>query len=130
MKCVLYVVASHAVVTLLKLGHPSLFHCRRRRRWRLRAERSTVQDQITNKIETIENVIDMLGGLIKLDKRTPEKVKDEPKASVEPAAGKEAARAKDVRSEDSSPERLKTKVIESMARKRKDSDRHSNKPDE
>lgn len=90
-----------------------------------------MQDQITNKIETIENVIDMLGGLIKLDKRTPEKVKDEPKAStVEPAAGRDAARGKDIRSEDSSPERLKTKVIESMARKRKDSDRHSNKTDE
>lgn len=88
-----------------------------------------VQDQIENKILTIENVIDMLSSLINVDKRSgsPGKAKNDAKASTESAAGKESTRTKDARSEDSSPERLKTKVIESMVRKRKDSDRGSSK---
>lgn len=73
----------------------------------------TQQTQIENKIHTIQNVIDMLDGIINADKtESPKKEKNEPK------------------SDDSSPERLKTKVIESLSRKRKDSDRSSTRPTE
>lgn len=76
------------LVLVLILVHSFLFHLRR----------STLapQTQIENKIKTIENVIDMLSGIIEKDKSnasTPERAKE---------------------SDDSSPERLKTKVIESL----------------
>lgn len=58
----------------------------------------------------------MLNGILSADKsdtESPKKPKPTPKPPIENAA----------HSDDSSPERLKTKVIESLSKKRKDSDR-------
>lgn len=64
----------------------------------------------------MENVIDMLNGIIHAEKPdSPKKIKSGSKA--------------DTRSDDksdSSPERLKTKVLESLSRKRHDSGRTGN----
>lgn len=62
----------------------------------------------------MENVIDMLNGIIHAEKPdSPKKIKiSESKA--------------DTKSDDSSPERLKTKVLESLSRKRHDSGRAVN----
>lgn len=61
----------------------------------------------------MENVIDMLNGIISSDKSaSPDKTKTETKPEEEKS-----------KSDDSSPERLKTKAIESMSRKHKDSER-------
>lgn len=61
----------------------------------------------------MENVIDMLNGIIHAEKPdSPKKIKNEPKP--------------DIKSDDSSPERLKTKVLESLSRKRHDSGRVGN----
>lgn len=61
----------------------------------------------------MENVIDMLNGIIHAEKPdSPKKNKSESKV--------------DTKSDDSSPERLKTKVLESLTRKRNDSGRAGN----
>ncbi|XP_031638425.1 zinc finger matrin-type protein CG9776 [Contarinia nasturtii] len=70
-----------------------------------------LQAQIENKISTIENVIEMLNGILSADKsdnESPKKLKVAPKQE---------------NSDDSSPERLKTKLIESLTKKRKGSER-------
>lgn len=81
------------------------------------AENWTKQSEINGKIGKIENVIDMLTGLINNGD------------AVSPAKSRADDKTRE-RSEDSSPERLKTKVIESMGRKRLDSDRGSIKSEE
>lgn len=73
------------------------------------------QTQIENKIGTIENVIEMLNGILSVDKSDADSPK---KAKPDPKSEKQAAH-----SDDSSPERLKTKALESLSKKRKDSDR-------
>lgn len=73
------------------------------------------QAQIENKINTIDNVIDMLCGIIGNEKSpslSPKKIS---------APAREETK-ENRKSEDSSPERLKTKVIESL-KKKKGSDR-------
>lgn len=61
----------------------------------------------------MENVIDMLNGIIHAEKQdSPKKIKSESKAET--------------KSDDDSPERLKTKVLESLSRKRNDSSRAGN----
>lgn len=72
------------------------------------------QSEIVKKISTMENVIDMLNGIINNDKSTEEP--HEAKANNDKIAT-------DATSDDDSPERLKNKVIESLSRKRKDSER-------
>lgn len=57
----------------------------------------------------------MLNGILSADKSDTESPKKPPK----PATAKPPVAASD----DDSPERLKTKVIESLSKKRKDSDR-------
>lgn len=69
------------------------------------------QSQIENKIGTIQNVIEMLNGILSADKSDSESPMKAKPAKETPV------------SDDSSPERLKTKVIESLYKKRKDSDR-------
>lgn len=73
------------------------------------------QNQIENKIGTIENVIEMLNGILCADKSDTESPKKQPKPATKPTTAA---------SDDDSPERLKTKVIESLSKKRKDSDRN------
>lgn len=73
------------------------------------------QNQIENKIGTIENVIEMLNGILCADKSDSESPKKQQKPVPKPAAAA---------SDDDSPERLKTKVIESLSKNRKDSDRN------
>lgn len=80
--------------------------------------RNRKQSQIENKIGTIENVIEMLNGILNADKSDT----DSPKKAVKPAPKP----ADNAANSDSSPERLKTKVIESLSKKRKDSDRVRN----
>lgn len=58
----------------------------------------------------------MLSGILSADKSDTESPK-KPKAKPEPKS------AAVVNSDDSSPERLKTKVMESLSKKRKDSER-------
>lgn len=76
------------------------------------------QSQIENKIGTIENVIEMLNGILNADKSDNESPMKMAKQALKPAQSPN--------SDDSSPERLKTKVIESLSKKRKDSDRSRN----
>lgn len=79
-----------------------------------------MQDEIEKKISTISSVIDVLNGIVNSDKSNEEttvKVANEKKS--------EAAH-----SDDSSPERLKTKVIESLSRKRFDSERSAHSRNE
>lgn len=56
----------------------------------------------------------MLNGILNTDKSDTESPRKAPKPAPKEPSG----------SDDSSPERLKTKVIESLSRKRKDSDRN------
>lgn len=72
------------------------------------------QSQIQNKIGTIENVIEMLNGILNADKSDNESQKKLKTASKQ---------ENPVNSDDSSPERLKTKLIESLTKKRKGSER-------
>lgn len=60
----------------------------------------------------------MLNGILSADKSDTES----PKKPVKPAPKPTV----DATNSDSSPERLKTKVIESLSKKRKDSDRNRN----
>lgn len=77
-------------------------------------ENDRLQSQIENKIGTIENVIEMLNGILSADKSDTESPKKPAKPATKPTVAA---------SDDDSPERLKTKVIESLSKKRKDSDR-------
>lgn len=73
------------------------------------------QSQIESKIGTIENVIEMLNGILSADKSDNDSPQKKPlKPTTKPTVAA---------SDDDSPERLKTKVIESLSKKRKDSDR-------
>lgn len=78
--------------------------------------------EIEHKIKTIDNVIDMLTGIIR-DKQsrsavsTVSPVKHEP-SEVEASTPKKGKKRDSPKSDDSSPERLKTKVMESMKKKK------------
>ncbi|XP_062560487.1 zinc finger matrin-type protein CG9776 [Armigeres subalbatus] len=82
-------------------------------------ENDKLQSQIQSKISTIENVIDMLEGIIGKDKTPtppPPPISDSPKKS-----SKSPSKERGKRSESGSPERLKKEVLQTMKRKdRKD----------
>lgn len=73
------------------------------------------QIQIENKIKSMENVIDMLSGIIGDDKSTSASpVKPTMEPNVDPRKKKLAV----PNSDDSSPERLKTMVMESLNKRK------------
>lgn len=77
-----------------------------------------LQAQIENKISTMVNVIDMLTGIIR-DKETASPsstMKQAPPEARSPSMKKRKKQRSSSKSDDSSPERLKTKVIESLKR--------------
>lgn len=76
---------------------------------------NVLQAEIEKKINQIGEVIDMLNKIIDGDKT---------------ASGSPDKKMKESKSDDSSPERLKSKVIESLAKKRKDSERVSTRDEE
>lgn len=57
-------------------------------------------------------------------------IENEKTSEAAEKSGRDDDKGRTAESEDSSPERLKTKVIESMGRKRADSDRSANKLEE
>lgn len=69
-----------------------------------------LQSQISSKLSEILNVIDMLNGIIGKD------VEEE--ASTKKRSGKKSKKS----DSDSSPERIKTELLESMKRKKKEAE--------
>ncbi|XP_055378225.1 zinc finger matrin-type protein CG9776 [Condylostylus longicornis] len=92
-------------------------------------ENEKLQGQIQKKINTIENVLDMLNGIIGEDDKKDNLTEKQKSESSDSSPSSSSSSSSSESDDDSSPERLKTKVIESM-KSRKESQKNEEKKKE